>query len=151
MAGSAMTFTVDYGTDDIAQHGNVHKVICAWTSDSATGAVASDTAAITGKVPKIVGRLIKAITVPSGTAAPTDLYDITLTDEQGSNVLTASQKTLADRSTSSTQEVYFMLLDGAGTPLAQSLHPVVCDKLKWSIANAGNSKQGTIYLYYQPL
>lgn len=152
MAGSAMTFTYDEGNDGIGQHCNVKQLICAWTSDSAAGACSSATATLTGANRKIVGRLVKAVTVPgAGGAAPTDNYDITLKDEQANDVLAACQKTLVDRDTANTEEVYFLVLDGAGTPLAQSLHPVVCNVLTIAVANAGNSKTGTIILYYEPV
>lgn len=140
MAGSAMTFTYDDGQDRLGRYGGIRKVIADWTSDDAAGTAS-------GTTEKIVGTLIKAVTDP-GSAAPDDNYDITITDEEGVNVLTACQSTLANRHTTTTQEVYFLLLDAAGTPLAQSLHPVVCDKLTVAVANAGNSKTGQIILYY---
>lgn len=134
MAGSSMTFTYD-------KHGPIKKVIAAWTSDDADGSV-------TGTCTKLSGHLVKAVTDP-GSAAPTDNYDIAITDEEGVNVLTACQSTLANRHTANTQEVYFLVLDAAGTPLAQSLHPVVNDALTIAVTNAGNSKTGQIILYVE--
>lgn len=143
MAGSSMTFTYDDGVDGAGRRCGVSKVIVDWTSDSATGAV-------TGTTRKIVGRLIKAVTDP-GATAPSDDYDIDLTDSEGANVLTPCQSTLENRDTANTEEVYFLVKDAAGTPLAQSLHPVVCDPLTIAVTNAGNSKVGQLILYYQPL
>lgn len=135
MAGSEMVFTVDRGP------GPIKRVIADWTSDDTTGAVS-------GASPKVSGRLIKATTDP-GTAAPTANYDITLTDDEGVNVLTACDDDLTDRHTSTSEEVYFLVKDHAGTPLAQSLHPVVCSPLTIAVANAGNSKTGQIILFIE--
>lgn len=141
----AMTFTYDSGQVGGGQlGGGVVKVIADWTSDAA-GAASGTTDR------KVVGRLVKAVTDPDATAAPTDNYDITLTDGEGVNVLTACQSTLANRHTSTTQEVYFLVLDAAGTPLAQSVHPVVCDLLTVTVANAGDTKSGQLILYVAPL
>lgn len=141
MAGSSMTFTYDDGYNGDGKQAGIRRVICTWTSDDSTGAVS-------GTTRNIVGSLIKAITDP-GDAAPTDNYDIAITDDYSVDVLTGSQSTLANRHTSTTQQVYFMLLDAAGTPLAQSLHPVVCSPLTVSITNAGNSKNGVLVLFYR--
>jgi hypothetical protein len=142
MAGSAMTFTYDEGYDGGGRYGAVKKLTVSWTSDDATGAVS-------GTTRKIVGRLIKAVTDP-GSAAPTDDYDITITDEEGVDVLAACQSNLTNRDTTNSEQVYFLVLDAAGTPLAQSVHPVVCDALTVAVANAGNAKTGQLVLYYAP-
>lgn len=142
MAGSSMTFTYDDGADGAGIRTRVHRVIASWVSDDATGAVS-------GTTRKLAGRLVKAVTVPSGTAAPTDLYDIALTDEQSLSVLAGVQSTLADRATATTQQVHFFVLDTAATPLAQSVHPIVCSAVTIAVTNAGNAKAGTIYLYLE--
>lgn len=142
MAGSAMTFVYDDGYDGAGRFGAVKKVVVDWASDDTTGAV-------TGTTRKIVGTLVKAVTDP-GTAAPTDNYDITITDEEGADVLAPCQSTLANRDTANTEQVYFLVLDAAGTPLAQSVHPVVCDALTVAVTNAGNSKTGQLIIYYKP-
>ncbi len=142
MAGSAMTFSYDSGYDGDGRYGGIHKVIVDWTSDDTTGAV-------TGTTRKLVGTLIKGVTDP-GAAAPTANYDIAVTDEEGVDVLAACQSTLANRHTSNSEQAYFLVLDAAGTPLAQSLHPVVCDALTIAVTNAGNSKNGQLILYYRP-
>ena len=143
MANSSMTFTYDEGYDRTGLRGGIRRVICDWLSDDSDGTVS-------GTTDKIVGTLVKGVTDP-GSVAPTDNYDITLTDEEGLDVLGACQSTLANRDTANSEQVYFLVLDAAGTPLAQSVHPVVCDKLTVSIANAGNAKTGQLILYYKPL
>jgi len=142
MAGSSMTFTYDDGADGGFIRSRVHRVIASWVSDDATGSVS-------GATRKLAGRLVKAVTVPSGTAAPTDNYDIVLTDEQSLDVLTGVQSTLANRDQTATEQVYFLVLDAAATPLAQSVHPIVCSTVTIAVTNAGNSKAGTIYLYLE--
>lgn len=136
MAGSSMTFTYDPGP------GPIVRVVADWTSDDSAG-TASGTTTV-----KVIGKLIKAVTDP-GSAAPTDNYDITISDDEGVDVLAACQSTLANRHTTTTQQAYFLLLDAAGTPLAQSVHPVVCGPLTLAVANAGNSKTGQIILYVE--
>lgn len=142
MAGSSMTFTYDDGADGAGLRSRTRRVIVSWLSDDTTGAVS-------GTTRKLSGRLVKAVTVPSGSAAPTDNYDIALTDEQSLDVLTGVQSTLANRDTANTEQVYFLVLDAAVTPLAQSVHPIVCNALTVAVTNAGNSKAGTIYLYLE--
>lgn len=136
MAGSSMTFTYDRGP------GPVVRVIAEWTSDDATGAVSGTTTA------KVVGRLVKGVTDP-GSAAPTDNYDIAITDDEGVDVLAACQSTLANRDTTNTEQAYFLVLDAAATPLAQSVHPIVCSTLTVAVTNAGNSKTGQVILYVE--
>ncbi len=126
-------------------YGNVRKIICTWTSDASAGTV-------TGTTSKISGTLIRAVTDPAAAgAAPSDNYDIVLTDETGADVLGSCKKGLIDRDTSNTEEVYFQVLNTDTSPLSTSQQPVVCDKLTVSITNAGNSKQGVLYLYFKPL
>ena len=130
----AMVFTYD-------EIGPVHVIIGTWTSDGSGDA--SDT------TKKIVGELIKGVTNP-GSAAPTDDYDITVSDEDSFNVLTSTDDDLLNRDTSNTEEVYFFEKDHAGTPLAQPVRPVVADKLTIAVANAGSAKNGVLKLYWAP-
>lgn len=119
MAGSVMTFTeMTYAT--------VKKIKCAWTSDDTTGAVSGTTAETYS------GRLFGAITVP-GAPAPTALYDIAVNDSDSVDVALGA---LADRSATATE--YRAEASMAG--MANS-------KLTVAITNAGNSTQGTLYLF----
>jgi hypothetical protein len=130
-------------TFDIDKVGPLCVLIVSWTSDSSTGAV-------TGTSPKITGTLVKGQTIPSGTAVPSDNYDINITDESSIDVLTACQSNLTNRDTSNHEEAYFLVTNADGTPSASSAHPVVCDKLTVAITNAGNATKGTIRIYYIP-
>lgn len=138
MAGSLIAFTYDNGVDDLGNQSRIRKVTVDWTSDDSTGAVS-------GTTKKIVGELIKAIIDPSATA-PTDDYDITITDEEGVDVLALCKTGLGDRDTTTSEQVYFGLTDGS---VNTSAFPVVCDKLTIAIANAGNSKVGQLILYWR--
>lgn len=129
---ASMTFTYE-------AFGPIVKVIADWTS-AADGSAAGTTAV------KVIGELVKAVTDP-GATAPTANYDITITDEEGVDVLGACEDALADRHTSTTEQRYFFVLDTAATPLAQPIQPVVADKLTVTIANAGDSKVGQLILY----
>lgn len=141
MTGSSMTFTYDDGSDGAGVFGGIKRILVDWVSDSATGAVS-------GTSRKIVGELIKGVTDP-GTPAPTDNYDINITDEDGVDVLAACKKGLADRDTANSEQQYFLLLNDDTAPLSMAKHPVVCDQLTIAITNAGNSKAGQLILYYR--
>jgi hypothetical protein len=137
MAGATSTITYDDGHDGKGSTGSIRKILIDWTSDDTTGAVTVTTR-------KISGELLKAVTDP-GAAAPTADYDITITDEEGANVLANCHDDLADRHTSTTQTVDFFLSGAANV----GARPVVCDALSVAITNAGNSKQGQIAIYYR--
>jgi hypothetical protein len=145
MAGSSTTVTYDDGSDGNGDTGSIRKVLIDFTTDDTTGSVAVTTR-------KIVGELIKIVTDPGGTA-PTDAYDIVLTDEEGVDLSVhmddVAIAALINRDTANTEETYLPLEDTAGTGRVGAW-PVVCDKLTVTVNNAGNSKTGQIILYYRP-
>lgn len=127
MAGSSVTITRK-------KLGDVVKLKFAWVSDDAAGNV---TSASTGNITpfEVTGVPMRLTTVPSGGGtAPTDKYDITIVDEDGVDVLNGLG---ADRSATLTQ--HKANTDGL----------VLCaaNNLTLTVANAGNSKAGTVYLY----
>lgn len=134
----AIDFTYDDGADGAGIRHGYRKVICTWTSDGSGDA--------SGTTQKLVGTLVKATTNP-GSAAPTVNYDIAITDGDGIDVLAACDDDLADRDTTASEEVYFLVKDHAGSPLAQSAHPVVCGPLTVTISTAGDSKNGVLNLF----
>jgi hypothetical protein len=146
MAGSATSVTYDDGADGTGHRGGIRKVLIDFTTDDTTGSVAVTTR-------KIVGELIKIVTDPGGTA-PSDNYDIVLTDEEGVDLSVhmddVAIAALIARDTANTEETYLPLEDTAGTGRIAAF-PVVCDKLTVTVNNAGNSKTGQIILYYRPL
>jgi len=133
-----MTIQYDNGADGRSARGPIRRIVIDWVSDDATGAVS-------GTTRKISGELLKAVTDP-GSAAPTDNYDIAITDPEGADVLAGCANTLQNRHTSTTQAVELLLTDGTAGIAAR---PVVCSPLTVAVTNAGNSKAGRIVLYYR--
>lgn len=143
MAGSSMTFTYDDGWDRLGQQCRIRRVIADWVSDDSDGSAS-------GTTQKVVGELIKVVTDP-GSAAPSDNWDVIITDEEGVDVTAVCQNaaTLLTRDTANTEQTYLYILNADGTPIGIAAFPVVCDKLTIAVANAGNSKTGQIILYYR--
>jgi hypothetical protein len=109
--------------------GSVKKIAMAWTSSADTGAVSGTltTSAYNGVLERLV-------TVPGAAAdAPDDNYNVTVVDEDGTDVLMGGGLL---RDTANTEQV-----------LASSLGCVANDKLELRVADAGNGKKGTVYLY----
>ena len=104
----------------------VQKIAFTWVSAADGTATGQTTNPYTGEV-------IRLVTVPSGATAPTDDYDVIVNDEDTTDVLMGAG---ADRDTANTEQV-----------LASSLGCVANDKLTLEIANAGDAKGGTVYLY----
>ena len=77
------------------------------------------------------GTISRACFIPDGAAAPTDLYDVTVLDEDGCDVLDGQG---ADRSATLKQAIV-----GFGEVMGQKLQLVV--------ANAGNAKEGVVVLH----
>lgn len=87
--------------------------------------------------------LVKMVTDPDGTAAPTDDYDITLVDDDGLDVLGGAG---ANRDTANT-EVAHPTPDGSNINL-DIAGPIDGD-LDLTIANAGDTKAGTVKLIFR--
>jgi len=109
------------------RHGSVKKIVWSWTSDAA--GLASETT-----VNAFDGVLLGLTTIPApGGAAPTDDYDVAVTDSAGHDVLLGAG---ANRDTANTEHV-----TGA------SLAGVAASPLTLTVTNAGNTKTGTVILY----
>lgn len=92
--------------------------------------------------PVISGEIVRVVFNPSADA-PTDNYDVTLTDEQGVDVLMGLGANLDTVNTSNVRPG-ISFTDGVETSVA----PVaVDDKLLLSVTNAGDSNDGVIVLY----
>ncbi len=116
--------------------GHVRKVIVDWVADAADGSVPSTV------LPVFEGRLMELCTNP-GAVAPTDNYDIVITDAEAFDVL---QGVGANRDTANT-EVAIPVYSGS------TIHPVVsrADVLTLAISgNAVNSATGRVLLKYGP-
>lgn len=97
-----------------------------WTWTSATGGTASGTTSLA-----YTGKVYRVVTDPDGTAAPSDNYDITITDDDGVDVLDGNG---ANRDTATTEAI---------APAAV----LVGSKLTLSVTNAGDEKAGVVYVY----
>lgn len=124
MAGTVTTTTADKGA-------GVTKYTVAWVS-TAGGAVSGNAVSLKR------GELIQVGYTPDGGGTqPTDLYDVTMTDAGGADILGGTGANLSNATATVTVPAigtYFRrwLEGGSYTPV---------------VANAGNAKGGTIYLW----
>jgi hypothetical protein len=95
-----------------------------------------------GTVGPVYGVLLRAVFNP-GSPAPTDNYDVTLTDDDGVDVLSGLG---ANRHTTTTQEV-IPLINGSDGTNTTPLPRALANSLTMAITNAGDSKAGKIVLY----
>jgi hypothetical protein len=107
----------------------IEKITINWTSDASGNADAS--------IPSLFGFIVKMITKPDGTAAPTADYDITLVGGLGEDALEGAG---ADRHTSDV-ECLTPGTSGAATPA------FVSGDYTFTVKNAGNAKAGQCVLY----
>lgn len=109
----------------------VERIHVAWTSDASGNA--------TAEISNLYGFLIKMVTIPDGTSAPTDNYDITMVDE---NLVDALDGSGADRDTANKEQVY-PTSSGSGSQIPVLL----CGTHTFTVANAGNAKSGVCVIY----
>ena len=108
--------------------GNVQKITFAWTAGTApTAGTATGTTTYL-----YTGVLLRAVTVPDAVSAPTDDYDITITDGDGVDVAAGL---LANRDTANTEWV------------TSGLGAVVGDTLTINLSAAGSATKGVCILY----
>ena len=119
-------------TQDWAEHGAMKVATLTWTT-SAGGVF---TATSTSK--SINGFVVMVETDPDGTAVPTPNYDLTLLNSGGADIMGGA---LANRHTSTT-EMTMPLLNGNYTGVA------VQGALTLTVTTAGNSKTGTVKIFY---
>lgn len=122
-----MAGTVTYTEENL---GHIKKIKAAWTASNPGGAVSGSA---TTEV--YTGEVVQIVTVP-GTVGdqPTDQYDVTVLDDDGIDVISGAG---GNRSNASTEQIQGLT----------SLGFVAGDHLAVTIANAGNAKKGTVYLY----
>lgn len=106
----------------------VQRMVFDWTS-SAGGAADHEF--------ELQGYIVKVVTDPDNSAAPTDNYDLSIVDEDGADVLIGQG---ADRDTANTESFYPAQADGA-IPVFH------CGTVTFTIANAGNAKAGRAILW----
>ncbi len=116
-----------------AYGGSVKVVKMAWVSDSSGDVTA---------VIFIDGEIVRMDTNP-GSAAPTANYDITLVDDiTGLDILGGAG---ANRHTTATESVVPTLL----TTNSNESKPIHYGTATLTVANAGNAKDGDIYIFYR--
>ncbi len=116
-----------------AYGGSVKVVKMAWVSDSSGD--------VTGVI-FIDGEIVRMDTNP-GSAAPTANYDITLIDDiTGLDILGGAG---ANRHTTTTESIVPTLTTSAGA----EAKPIHYGTATLTVANAGNAKDGDIYLFYR--
>ena len=107
-----------------------------WESDASGDATLPSDLGVSGYITRVV-------IIPSSDAAPTADYDLTLTDENGVDVLAGLG---TDMSASATISIC------PGTPIndgtTASVIPVIVDGiLTLNVSNAGDTKAGTVVVY----
>lgn len=116
---------------------DIVKHIITWVSDAGGNAVVASSVAISGEIQRVV--FIPA----TGGLAPTTLYDLTLTDSDGVDVLAGQGANLAVPGNTHVCPGV-PLKDGTTTRVV----PVVVDSvLTLNVTNAGASKAGTVVVY----
>ncbi len=112
----------------------VAKITLDWLSDSS-----GDVSGVFAE--GVSGEILRVTFIPDGRGtAPTNLYDVTLEDEDGIDVL---QTLGANLSSTVTTSIVPFIGDGTVTD-----KPVAVDgKLELKVSNAGNAKGGIVQLY----
>jgi hypothetical protein len=123
-----MTLTYEEATDRETPIGSPVSIIIWSFISSAGGAATEQTKKVSGKVKRIV-------TNPDNTDTPSANWDLTITDEDGVDILEGEG---ANRDPA-----------GAGTSegIAFTISELIASKLTFTVANAGNAKKGVVKLY----
>lgn len=121
MAAGSVTITEE-------TFGSIRKVKFDWTAGTD-----AEAGTASGQTTKAYNGKILGLATDPGDPAPTDNYAITVTDEDGMDVLMGGG---ADRDTANTEYV-----------LSTSLGAVANDKLTINVAAAGSATKGIAYLY----
>lgn len=111
-------------------HGSMKKIKFTWQVDSAGSQVSAASRQTTNTYNGAVQRLV---TIPNGSSAPTANYDVTMLDQDSTDILIAGG---ASRHSANTEQV-----------LAASLGVIANDKITLSVASAGASGAGVAIIY----
>lgn len=116
-------------------HKGHQKISIAWTSDASGD--------VNGTNIPLTGIIFRVVTDPGGGgSAPTDNYDISLTDPDDAAV-DVMQSQLANRDTANAEAIDFC---GVGA-LTNGSPIYVNGEYGFKVANAGNAKSGTVHIY----
>lgn len=114
-------------TYTLTRVGSVKKLKMVWESGAADGKMD-----LTDRSVAVDGAVLACAAVP-GTATPTDNYDVAIFDEDDVDILGGQGANCDSGAT------HYMAVDKFGAACGQ--------KLRLYVENAGNSKDGTIYLF----
>jgi hypothetical protein len=124
-------------SQDYRQNGSdVVKHTFSWVSDASGNATVPSTVAVSGAIARVVF-------IPSAVVAPTDNYDVTLTDADGIDVL-AGQGTDLDTAVASSVCPGIPLKDGTTTAVVVT---IVDSILTLNVSGAGDAKAGKVVVY----
>lgn len=127
----SVTITTRYRAAD----SDVVRITIDWTSHT--------DGTVTQALPKAYSGYLERVVFNPGSTAPTNLYDVTLTDEQSFDVLHGQGANLSDTNTTDVSPGV-PLKDGTTTSVTKCL---IDDVLTLNITNAGSSKTGAVVLY----
>lgn len=126
------------GTYDVIlskRGGNVLTLQIDWTSNAAGAVTQTNAEAITAEVPKLRGLLLRVIVIPdSGGTQPDDLFDMTLLDANGIDMLAGNGANLSN---------------SQNTAITINQTPFYSEVLRPQITGAGDSNGGAVLMYYQ--
>ena len=106
----------------------IRKYTISWTSD-ASGDATANTIVLSGSIARV------NFVPGSGATQPSNLYDITLKDSDGIDILLGAGADLSNVTSVTT------------IPLISSNKIVINEKLAIAVSNAGNAKTGTVTIY----
>lgn len=127
-----MAWSVSYRQNgsDVVKH------TFAWVSAADGSATVPSSIAVSGRIERVAF-------IPSASVAPTNLYDVTLTDADGFDCLAGQGANLSDSAKSHVCPA-LPLKDGTTT----ADYPITVDSvLTLNVTNAGDSKAGTVVVY----
>lgn len=125
MAGSAMVQTQSV-------KGNLVKVVLDWLSDASAG---NGTFVLSGTFSGKINCIM--IGSDSGGTAPTNLYDLTITNALGADILAGGGANIA--------------VPGTKVLAGSTLPALMDDTLTVNLSNAGNAKGGIIWMFIERL
>ena len=111
---------------------NMYELVFIWTSEGNGTYTESSTNPVDGY-------LVLVVTDPDGTSVPTDNYDITLTDDEGVDVMGGA---LANRDTANTEQALPKIATSYGGRWVNGL-------ITLNIESAGNATSGEVILTIQ--
>jgi hypothetical protein len=130
MAG---TVTITY-----SETRTIKSVTWSWTSDASGDANGTATKSISGEV-------IRFVTNP-GATAPSDNYDVVVNDADGVDIAAGC---LANRDTANSEQAVPIVETTVGSNTYGTRAAAFDGALSLVVSNAGDSKQGTLTMYYR--